>query len=103
VFSHLLGRPAPAVAHDFPWAQSGKAKRLRNFTEVRFAPSTARGRRTGATLSGRAVLLQGQDERHAASLLNRKFPLLQGVAVRAMHRVLRYRTQHYRIGEIRAA
>jgi PPOX class probable F420-dependent enzyme len=84
------------------WAQSGKAKRLRNFADVRFAPSTARGRPTGANLVGQAVLLQGPEDRHAASLLNRKFPLLQGIAVRAAHRVLRYRTQHYRIRDIRA-
>src|SRR3954454_19276058 len=34
------------------WHTSGKAKRLRNFPEVRFAPSTALGRPTGEWLRG---------------------------------------------------
>src|SRR3954453_18851569 len=42
------------------WRTSGKAKRLRNFADVRFAPSTARGRPTGDWLQGRATLLDGE-------------------------------------------
>jgi PPOX class probable F420-dependent enzyme len=85
------------------WATSGKAKRLRNFRAVRFAPSTARGRPTGLALEGEAVLLQGADDRHAASLLDHKFPILQRIAVRLFHRLGRRRTQHYRIDGIHAA
>jgi PPOX class probable F420-dependent enzyme len=85
------------------WHTSGKAKRLRNFHEVRFAPSTARGRPTGPWLRGRATLLDGVDAAHAADLINRRYPLLQGVAVRLYHRVRGYRTLHYRISDITVA
>jgi uncharacterized protein len=84
------------------WHTSGKAKRLRNFTEVRFAPSTARGRPTGSWMRGQATLLDGDDADHAAALINRRYPLLQGVAVRLFHRLRRYRTLHYRISDISA-
>ena len=30
-----------------------------------------------------------------ASSINRKYPLLQGVAVRYGHKLMRYQTQHY--------
>jgi uncharacterized protein len=82
------------------WHTSGKAKRLRNFDEVRFAPSTARGRPTGSWMRGRATLLEGDDAAHAAALINRRYPLLQAVAVRLFHRLRRYRTLHYRISDI---
>src|SRR5215208_2875769 len=85
------------------WHTSGKAKRLRNFPEVRIAPSTARGRPTGEWLHGRATLLDGDDAAHAADLINRRYPLLQGVAVRLYRRLRRYRTLHYRISEITRA
>ena len=35
------------------WRESGKAKRLRNFSEVRVAPSTRRGHPTGPCSSAR--------------------------------------------------
>src|SRR4051795_4665435 len=82
------------------WHTSGKAKRLRNFPEVRFAPSTARGRPIGPWLRGRATLVDGDEAAHAAALINRHYPLLQGVAVRLYHRLRRYRTLHYRIDDI---
>jgi uncharacterized protein len=82
------------------WHTSGKAKRLRNFAEVLFAPSTARGRPTGPWMRGQATLLEGEDAAHAAALINRRYPLLQGVAVRLFHRLRRLRTLHYRIDNI---
>jgi PPOX class probable F420-dependent enzyme len=84
------------------WDTSGKAKRLRNFADVRFAPSTARGRPTGSWMRGHATLLEGDDAAHAAGLINRRYPLLQGVAVRFFHKLRRYRTLHYRISDIAA-
>src|SRR3954469_25446398 len=60
------------------WSTSGKAKRLRNFSEVRFAASTARGRPVGSWLRGRARPLDGDEAVHAADLINRRYPLLQG-------------------------
>jgi PPOX class probable F420-dependent enzyme len=85
------------------WHTSGTAKRLRNFAEVRFAPSTARGRPTGPWLHGRATLLDDEDAAYAAHLINRRYPLLQRVAVRLYHRLRRYRTLHYRISDITPA
>jgi PPOX class probable F420-dependent enzyme len=82
------------------WHTSGKAKRLRNFADVRLAPSTARGRPTGAWMRGHATLLEGDDAAHAAALINRRYPLLQGVAVRLFHRLRRLHTLHYRISDI---
>jgi uncharacterized protein len=84
------------------WSSSGKAKRLRNFAEVRLAPSTVRGTPTGPTILGTATLLTGDSARHAATLLNRKFPLLQGIAVRLFHRIKHYRTLHYEIADLHA-
>lgn len=82
------------------WSTSGKAKRLRNFAEVRFAPSTARGRPTGGFMHGRAALLEGDAADHAATLINHRYPVLQGIGVRLFHRLRRYRTLHYRIGDV---
>src|SRR4029453_6702970 len=56
------------------WRESGKAKRLYNFSDVPIAPSTRRGRPTGRWLAGEATLLHGEDDRHAAVLINRRFP-----------------------------
>ena len=79
------------------WSTSGKAKRLRNVAEVRVAPCTRRGRRFGEQLMGRAHRLEGRGADRAASLINCRYPLLQGVAVRLYHRLRRLTTQHYEI------
>jgi PPOX class probable F420-dependent enzyme len=82
------------------WDTAGKAKRLRNFPDVRFASSTARGQLRGPWLRGRATLLEGDESTHAAALINRRYPLLQGVGVRLFHWLRRYHTLHYRIADI---
>jgi uncharacterized protein len=82
------------------WNTFGKAKRLRNFPDARFAPSTARGRPIGEWMRGHAMLLEDDDAAHAAALINRRYPLLQGVAVRLFHWLRRLRTLHYRINDI---
>jgi len=81
------------------WNTSGKARRLRNYSEVRFAASTLRGRPTGPWFRGRATPLDGDEAAHAAALINRRYPLLQGIAVRLYHSMRRYRTLHYRIAD----
>jgi PPOX class probable F420-dependent enzyme len=83
------------------WAESGKAKRLRNFADVRLAPSTPRGRRTGETLTGRARLLDGSESQRVASLMNHRYPVLQGVLVRTFHRLTGKHTQHYVVNDLR--
>jgi PPOX class probable F420-dependent enzyme len=85
------------------WDTSGKAKRLRNFPEVRFAPSSARGRPTGGWMRGRAALLDGTEAARAARFINRRYPVLQGLAVRLYHRLRGFRTLHYRISGISSA
>jgi PPOX class probable F420-dependent enzyme len=81
-------------------AKGGKVKRIRNHPVVAVAPSTARGRPTGPAVELRARRLDGAEARHAARLLDRKYPILQGVAVRAAHRLFRDRfggTAHFEL------
>ena len=79
------------------FASSGKSKRLRNFAEIEIAPSTVQGRPTGAYVSGFARLLTGEEARHAATLLSRKYPFLHGLLVPFFHRMRRQTTEHYRV------
>lgn len=81
------------------YAEAGKSKRLRNFPEVRFSPSTFRGRPTGAMIQARARLLGGAEAREAARLLSRKYPVLHGFAVPLAHRIMRTQTLHYELSE----
>ncbi|GIM97777.1 PPOX class F420-dependent oxidoreductase [Paractinoplanes toevensis] len=99
-----VGTPVSIVVEDGraffkSYDASGKAKRLRNFPEVRVAPCTMRGRVTGEQVPGRATLLgeESSDAKRAASLLARKHPLLQGRIVPAMHRRKGWRTLFYEL------
>ncbi|WP_210588957.1 PPOX class F420-dependent oxidoreductase [Streptomyces sp. GESEQ-35] len=76
-----------------------KAKRLRNNPEVEIAPSTVRGAPTGPEIHARARLLDhGSDEdKHAALLLRKKYPLTHGVFVPLSHKVMRTQTLHYEV------
>lgn len=82
------------------WRTSGKAKRLRNFPEVRFCPSTPRGEPTGTTVTAHARLLEGTENRHASTLLARKHRLLHGVVVPLTHRMWRTSTLHYELSDV---
>jgi len=79
------------------WGGSGKSKRLRNFSEVEIAPSTARGRVTGPYVSAWAHLLTGDEARHAAALMARKYPVIHGLLVPLFHRIRGYSTEHYQV------
>jgi uncharacterized protein len=76
---------------------SGKYKRLRNFPQVRLAPSTFRGKATGPAVEGRARVLGGAEADHARELLAARFPLLQGRMVPWMHRRRGWATIHYEV------
>lgn len=76
---------------------SGKAKRLRTFPGVRVAPSTLRGRPTGPSADGSARLLDGDEAQRARELLARRYPLLHGRLVPAMHRRKGWTTLHYEL------
>jgi uncharacterized protein len=82
-------------------AKAGKPKRLRNFPDVRFSPSTSRGRPTGPAVQARARLLAGDEARMASRLLARKYRVLQGLAVPLAHRLMRTSTLHYELSEVR--
>ena len=79
------------------YKQSGKAKRLKNFSEVRAAPSTFLGRPKSEPISGSARLLDERESAWVRTLLRRRHPLLHGVLVPLAHRVMRYDTQHYEL------
>jgi hypothetical protein len=48
-------------------------------------------------VSGFARLLTGDEARHAAALLSRKYPFIHGVIVPFFHRMRGQTTEHYRI------
>ncbi|MGH3404298.1 MAG: PPOX class F420-dependent oxidoreductase [Streptosporangiaceae bacterium] len=81
------------------YAKAGKSKRLRNFPEVRFGPSTMRGRPTGATVHARARLLAGDEARTAARALSRKYRVLHGLMIPQAHRLMRTSTLHYELSD----
>lgn len=100
----LVGTPVSiAVENDRGYLRTydkaWKSKRLRNFPEVRVAPSTLRGRPTGREVQARARLLAGDEDRTAARLLSRKYPLLHGVLVPLSHKVMRTQTLHYELSD----
>jgi uncharacterized protein len=77
--------------------QGGEPRPTKYFPEVCFAACDWRGRVHGPRMRGTARLLEGEEDCHAASSINRKYPLLQGIAVRYGHKLMRYRTQHYAV------
>jgi uncharacterized protein len=62
-------------------ANSWKVRRLRNFDEVKVAPSTLRGQPTGPALSARARLLEGDEARAAERILVRRHPIVHRFVV----------------------
>ncbi|BDZ44773.1 PPOX class F420-dependent oxidoreductase [Naasia aerilata] len=94
--------PVSLVTHDGrtyfrTYASAGKAKRLRNFTEVRVSPCTLLGRPLGPAVAGETRLLGPEEALVARRLLRRRHPVLQGVAVPLFHRLMHYRTLHYEL------
>lgn len=77
------------------WHTAGKAKRLANNPRVEVAPCTFRGRPTGPAIQARAKLLDGDDARKASAALAKRHPVLLGILVPLVHRLMRYRTLHY--------
>lgn len=76
---------------------SGKAKRLRNFTQLRIAPSSLRGKRKGAWRTGTARRLTDAEAEHARTLLAAKYRLLRRHIVPWMHRRKGWTTLHYEL------
>ncbi|GAB3172846.1 PPOX class F420-dependent oxidoreductase [Streptomyces incanus] len=79
--------------------KAGKAKRLRHDPEVELAPATPDGKQVGPEIRARVRLLdrESEENRHAARLLRRKYPLVQGALVPLAHRLMRTSTLHYEL------
>jgi PPOX class probable F420-dependent enzyme len=76
---------------------SGKAKRLKNFREVKVTASNYRGKPIGATVTGVADLIDGPEAERARALLTAKYPLLQGRLVPWFHKRKGFTTLHYEL------
>ena len=81
--------------YDAAW----KVKRLRNNPDVEVAPSTLRGKPTGAAVHARATLLTGEEAARAGRALAGKHRFLHGLLVPFMHRRKGWRTLHYALTE----
>jgi PPOX class probable F420-dependent enzyme len=100
-----VGAPVSiAIEDDHAYVRSpgngGKIKRIRHNPMVEIAPCTALGKPTGPAIRMRAQLLRGAEFDHAARLLARKYPMLQGAFVPLTHRLGRAkfgRTVHIRL------
>lgn len=87
----------PTKGYVRTWSTAGKSKRIAYGPRVTVAPSTFRGRITGAQVTAVARLLSSADDDHACRLLRRKHPIMHGVLVPLAHRLRRYETQHYEL------
>jgi hypothetical protein len=76
---------------------ASKNKRLRNFPEARFGPSTYRGKLTGPLLQASVRLLPDDESAPASRAINRKYPVLQRFLVPLTHRLFRTKTLHYEL------
>ncbi|MGH3266850.1 MAG: PPOX class F420-dependent oxidoreductase [Trebonia sp.] len=76
---------------------SGKAKRLRNFPEVRVTASSLRGKPHGPTATGRTRLLDGDEADRARELLAARFPILHRRLVPWAHKRKGWTTLHYEL------
>jgi uncharacterized protein len=79
------------------WSTSGKARRIRNFPDVRIAPCSWRGRPGGSDQPAQAVLLSGAETSVAKRVIVKRFPVLHGLFVPLTHRLLRYRTVYFKV------
>ncbi len=74
------------VAYIRTFDPSGKLKRMRRCADVEIAPSTVRGRVTGASLRASARILAGEECAHAGRALAAKYPFLHGKLFPWYHR-----------------
>ncbi|AJE84648.1 MULTISPECIES: PPOX class F420-dependent oxidoreductase [Streptomyces] len=82
------------------YGRAWKVRRMRREARVEIAPCTFRGAPTGAAVGARVRLLDpgGEEDRHAKRLLVRKHPVVHGVLVPLVHRLVkRDRTLQYEL------
>lgn len=82
------------------WDTAWKFRRIRNNQEVAFSPSTPRGTPMGPAVRARARVLEGEESARAGRALARKHPVLHGVLVPLVHRLLGYATVHIELTPI---
>lgn len=82
------------LAYFRTWDTAWKLRRIRNYPEVEFAPSTALGRPTAPAIQARARVLEGEESARAGRLLARKYPAMHGLLVPLVHRLRGNRTMH---------
>ncbi|WP_375482510.1 PPOX class F420-dependent oxidoreductase [uncultured Mycobacterium sp.] len=66
-----------------------KVRRIRRNPGVEFGSATVSGKPTGPMQPGRVRLLEGAEYQAAGRLLRRKYPVLHGVVVPLLHRLMR--------------
>jgi uncharacterized protein len=72
----FAGEPAdgaPEKLYVYSTADSGKAKRIRNNSRVRVAPSDVRGKLLGEWVEARAEIVTESEAQHGMQLLNKKY------------------------------
>jgi PPOX class probable F420-dependent enzyme len=84
------------------WSTTGKWKRFRHDPNVDVTPSTFFGKPTGPGIRALARPLEGAEAEHAARLIGRKYPILQGILVPLVHRVRRQQTTHAELTPVEA-
>jgi PPOX class probable F420-dependent enzyme len=76
---------------------AGKAKRMRNYPDVRVAPCTLRGRPLGPSVAARVRPLDGAEAEQVRRMLARRFPVLHGRLVPWIHHLKGWTTLHYEL------
>jgi PPOX class probable F420-dependent enzyme len=76
------------------YGKAWKWKRVRHTPDSELAPSTLRGRPTGPAVPVRGRILEGDEAARAARALAAKYPILHGLLIPRMHRLMRTPTIH---------
>ena len=79
------------------WDRAWKTKRIRHNPMVELAPCTMSGKVTGPAMQAQARILEGDEAKHAARVINRKHRILQGILVPISHKLMGYRTVHFEL------
>ncbi|QWT22689.1 hypothetical protein KPL76_07655 [Subtercola sp. PAMC28395] len=84
-------------------ANSGKAKRIRNFPGVKVAAGTNSGKTTGPERLATARRLEGPDAEAGLSLIRKKHPVVFGVIIRMRYKITKLEPAVFELSDIRAA
>jgi uncharacterized protein len=76
------------------YGNAWKWKRVRHTPDCDLAPCTFLGRPTGPAIRVRGRILDGNEATRAGRALARKYPLLHGIVIPRVHRLMRTPTIH---------